>query len=150
MKKVTDPGDNISVIFWKHKCNPCVFLMFYRTQKSAWVELQHQTPQWVACCILMLLVIVSKESRWIYILYDLLSCVCLSVVPLKTELNYEILEKGHVRFWVQALKLSASANHRFIVNDKAISSTEVQPQHPYKKYKNVSPRYWGKMMHVFS
>ncbi|KAI7794945.1 myomesin-2 isoform X2 [Triplophysa rosa] len=46
------------------------------------------------------------------------------IVPLKTELNYEILEKGHVRFWVQALKLSTSANHRFIVNDKAISSTE--------------------------
>lgn len=60
-------------------------------------------------------------------MYDLLTCVCLSVVPLKTELNYEILEKGHVRFWVQALKLSSSANYRFIVNDKAISSAEVQP-----------------------
>lgn len=51
----------------------------------------------------------------------------LSVVPLKTELNYEILEKGHVRFWVQALKLSSSVNYRFIVNDKAITSAEVQP-----------------------
>ncbi|XP_051532435.1 M-protein, striated muscle-like isoform X2 [Myxocyprinus asiaticus] len=46
------------------------------------------------------------------------------IVPLKTELNYEILEKGHVRFWVQALKLSSSVNYRFIVNDKAISSAE--------------------------
>ncbi|TRY88116.1 hypothetical protein DNTS_031497 [Danionella cerebrum] len=45
-------------------------------------------------------------------------------VPLKTELNYEILEKGHVRFWVQALKLSPSVNYRFIVNNKAISSAE--------------------------
>uniref|UniRef100_A0A671PJV7 Myomesin-2-like n=1 Tax=Sinocyclocheilus anshuiensis TaxID=1608454 RepID=A0A671PJV7_9TELE len=36
------------------------------------------------------------------------------LVPLKTELNYEILEKGHVRFWVQALKLSSSVNYRFI------------------------------------
>ncbi|XP_039513533.1 myomesin-2 isoform X2 [Pimephales promelas] len=45
-------------------------------------------------------------------------------VPLKTELNYEILEKGHVRFWVQALKLSSSVNYRFIVNDKAITSAE--------------------------
>uniref|UniRef100_A0A672L253 Myomesin-2-like n=1 Tax=Sinocyclocheilus grahami TaxID=75366 RepID=A0A672L253_SINGR len=44
------------------------------------------------------------------------------IVPLKTELNYEILEKGHVRFWVQALKLSSSVNYRFIVNDKAITS----------------------------
>ncbi|XP_051957464.1 myomesin-2 isoform X3 [Xyrauchen texanus] len=46
------------------------------------------------------------------------------IVPLKTELNYEILEKGHVRFWLQALKLSSSVNYRFIVNDKAISSAE--------------------------
>uniref|UniRef100_A0A672L5U6 Myomesin-2-like n=1 Tax=Sinocyclocheilus grahami TaxID=75366 RepID=A0A672L5U6_SINGR len=46
------------------------------------------------------------------------------LVPLKTELNYEILEKGHVRFWVQALKLSSSVNYRFIVNDKAITSAE--------------------------
>ncbi len=52
--------------------------------------------------------------------------IVLSVVPLKTELNYEILEKGHVRFWVQALKLSSSVNYRFIVNDKAITSAEVQ------------------------
>uniref|UniRef100_A0A8C1QYP2 Myomesin 2a n=1 Tax=Cyprinus carpio TaxID=7962 RepID=A0A8C1QYP2_CYPCA len=44
------------------------------------------------------------------------------IVPLKTELNYEILEKGHVRFWVQAKKLSSSVNYRFIVNDKAITS----------------------------
>uniref|UniRef100_A0A8C1TLE2 Myomesin 2a n=1 Tax=Cyprinus carpio TaxID=7962 RepID=A0A8C1TLE2_CYPCA len=36
------------------------------------------------------------------------------IVPLKTELNYEILEKGHVRFWVQAKKLSSSVNYRFI------------------------------------
>ncbi|XP_050978140.1 myomesin-2 isoform X4 [Labeo rohita] len=46
------------------------------------------------------------------------------IVPLKTELNYEILEKGHVRFWVQALKLSSSVNYRFVVNDKAITSSE--------------------------
>uniref|UniRef100_A0A671Q7G1 Myomesin-2-like n=1 Tax=Sinocyclocheilus anshuiensis TaxID=1608454 RepID=A0A671Q7G1_9TELE len=46
------------------------------------------------------------------------------IVPLKTELNYEILEKGHVRFWVQAMKLSSSVNYRFIVNDKAITSAE--------------------------
>ncbi|XP_026130757.1 myomesin-2-like isoform X3 [Carassius auratus] len=46
------------------------------------------------------------------------------IVPLKTELNYEILEKGHVRFWVQAQKLSSSVNYRFIVNDKAITSAE--------------------------
>ncbi|MCJ8737942.1 hypothetical protein PDJAM_G00029800 [Pangasius djambal] len=48
------------------------------------------------------------------------------IVPLKTELNYEVLEKGHVRFWLQAKKLSSAASYRFIVNDKEITSAEGQ------------------------
>ncbi|XP_037545823.1 myomesin-2-like [Nematolebias whitei] len=47
------------------------------------------------------------------------------IVPLKHNLNYEILEKGHVRFWVQAVKLSPSVSYRFIVNDKEVTSGEV-------------------------
>ncbi|KAM9461651.1 myomesin-2 isoform 1-T1 [Clarias gariepinus] len=46
------------------------------------------------------------------------------LVPLKTELNYEVLEKGHVRFWLQAKKLSSAASYRFIVNDKEVTSAE--------------------------
>ncbi|XP_031732958.1 myomesin-2 isoform X4 [Anarrhichthys ocellatus] len=46
------------------------------------------------------------------------------VVPLKHGLNYEILEKGHVRFWVQAVKLSPSVSYRFIVNDKEVKTGE--------------------------
>uniref|UniRef100_A0A7N6F8C5 Myomesin 2a n=1 Tax=Anabas testudineus TaxID=64144 RepID=A0A7N6F8C5_ANATE len=46
-------------------------------------------------------------------------------VPLKHALNYEILEKGHVRFWLQAVKLSPSVSYRFIVNDKEVTSGEV-------------------------
>lgn len=46
------------------------------------------------------------------------------IVPLKHGLNYEILEKGHVRFWVQAVKLSSSVSYRFIVNDKEVTSGE--------------------------
>ncbi|XP_017287604.1 myomesin-2 isoform X3 [Kryptolebias marmoratus] len=46
------------------------------------------------------------------------------IVPLKHSLNYEILEKGHVRFWVQAVKLSPSVSYRFIVNDKEVTSGE--------------------------
>nr|XP_029134237.1 myomesin-2-like isoform X1 [Labrus bergylta] len=46
------------------------------------------------------------------------------VVPLKHGLNYEILEKGHVRFWVQAVKLSPSVSYRFIVNDKEVTNGE--------------------------
>uniref|UniRef100_A0A3P8X4I4 Myomesin 2a n=1 Tax=Cynoglossus semilaevis TaxID=244447 RepID=A0A3P8X4I4_CYNSE len=46
------------------------------------------------------------------------------IVPLKHGLNYEVLEKGHVRFWVQAVKLSSSVNYRFIVNDKEVAAGE--------------------------
>ncbi|CAL8333050.1 unnamed protein product [Lota lota] len=48
------------------------------------------------------------------------------IVPLKHGLNYEILEKGHVRFWLQATKLSSAASYRFIVNDKEVTSGEGQ------------------------
>lgn len=50
-----------------------------------------------------------------------------AVIPLKHHLNYEVLEKGHVRFWAQAVKLSPSVSHRFIVNDKEVTSGEVMP-----------------------
>ncbi|CAL9701017.1 unnamed protein product [Knipowitschia caucasica] len=46
------------------------------------------------------------------------------VIPLKHGLNYEILEKGHVRFWLQATKLSSAVSYRFIVNDKEVTSGE--------------------------
>ncbi|XP_056891797.1 myomesin-2 isoform X8 [Takifugu flavidus] len=46
------------------------------------------------------------------------------IIPLKHNLNYEVLEKGHVRFWVQAVKLSPSVSYRFIVNDKEVTSGE--------------------------
>lgn len=48
-----------------------------------------------------------------------------AVVPLKHGLNYEVLEKGHVRFWLQAVKLSPAVSYRFIVNDKEVTSGEV-------------------------
>ncbi|XP_070308804.1 myomesin-1 isoform X2 [Odocoileus virginianus] len=41
-------------------------------------------------------------------------------VPVKSELAVEILEKGQVRFWMQAEKLSANAKVNYIFNDKEI------------------------------
>uniref|UniRef100_A0A8C3YF42 Myomesin-1 n=1 Tax=Catagonus wagneri TaxID=51154 RepID=A0A8C3YF42_9CETA len=41
-------------------------------------------------------------------------------VPVKSELAVEILEKGQVRFWMQAEKLSSNAKVNFIFNDKEI------------------------------
>uniref|UniRef100_A0A8C9VVC2 Myomesin 2a n=1 Tax=Scleropages formosus TaxID=113540 RepID=A0A8C9VVC2_SCLFO len=46
------------------------------------------------------------------------------VVPLKTELAYEVLEKGRVRFWLQTVKMSSGVSYRFIVNDKEVHSMD--------------------------
>nr|XP_019611323.1 PREDICTED: myomesin-1 isoform X1 [Rhinolophus sinicus] len=41
-------------------------------------------------------------------------------VPVKSELAVEILEKGQVRFWMQAEKLSGNTKVNYIFNDKEI------------------------------
>uniref|UniRef100_A0A4W5RYJ1 Myomesin 2a n=1 Tax=Hucho hucho TaxID=62062 RepID=A0A4W5RYJ1_9TELE len=46
------------------------------------------------------------------------------IVPLKNQLNYEVLEKGHVRFWLQCLKMSPAVTYRFIVNEKEVTSSD--------------------------
>ncbi|KAK1171627.1 M-protein, striated muscle-like [Acipenser oxyrinchus oxyrinchus] len=46
------------------------------------------------------------------------------MIPLKTELSYEIFEKGQVRFWVQAEKLSSAVNYKFIVNEQEVTNSE--------------------------
>uniref|UniRef100_A0A8D2NHN1 Myomesin-1 n=1 Tax=Zonotrichia albicollis TaxID=44394 RepID=A0A8D2NHN1_ZONAL len=45
-------------------------------------------------------------------------------VPLISELAVEILEKGEVRFWLQAEKLSGNAKANFVFNDKEIFNGE--------------------------
>uniref|UniRef100_A0A8D2JEY2 Myomesin 1 n=1 Tax=Varanus komodoensis TaxID=61221 RepID=A0A8D2JEY2_VARKO len=47
------------------------------------------------------------------------------VVPLRSELAVEILEKGQVRFWLQAEKLSGNAKVNFVFNDKEIFNGEI-------------------------
>lgn len=44
----------------------------------------------------------------------------LLAVPAKSELAVEIMEKGQVRFWMQAEKLSGNAKVTYIFNDKEI------------------------------
>lgn len=48
-----------------------------------------------------------------------------SAIPLKSELAYEIFDKGQVRFWLQAEHLSPDANFRFVINDREVSDSEV-------------------------
>uniref|UniRef100_W5NJL7 Myomesin 2a n=1 Tax=Lepisosteus oculatus TaxID=7918 RepID=W5NJL7_LEPOC len=51
------------------------------------------------------------------------------LIPLKKELSYEIFERGQVRFWLQAEKLSSAVNYTFIVNDREVTSSESHKIH---------------------
>ncbi|XP_012676773.2 M-protein, striated muscle isoform X2 [Clupea harengus] len=46
------------------------------------------------------------------------------IIPLKTELAVELLEKGRVRFWLQAEKISANGKVDYVFNDNTISQGE--------------------------
>lgn len=108
----------------------CIWYPFSFTELKKMLDLSYNIKhpsELPVDCLLMFLIAIWWESRLLRNDLVFKWITFLSVVPLKTELNYEILEKGHVRFWVQALKLSSSVNYRFIVNDKAITSAEVQP-----------------------
>ncbi|KFO97846.1 M-protein, striated muscle, partial [Calypte anna] len=45
-------------------------------------------------------------------------------IPLKSELAYEILDKGEVRFWIQAESLSPDSTFRFVINDKEVENSD--------------------------
>uniref|UniRef100_A0A671K7Z7 Myomesin 1b n=1 Tax=Sinocyclocheilus anshuiensis TaxID=1608454 RepID=A0A671K7Z7_9TELE len=46
------------------------------------------------------------------------------IIPLKTELAVELLEKGRVRFWLQAEKISANGKVEYVFNDNVIHQGE--------------------------
>lgn len=48
-----------------------------------------------------------------------------AAIPLKSELAYEVLEKGEVRFWIQAESLSPNSTFRFVINDKEVENSDV-------------------------
>jgi len=48
-----------------------------------------------------------------------------AAIPLKSELAYEVLEKGEVRFWIQAESLSPDSTFRFVINDKEVENSDV-------------------------
>uniref|UniRef100_A0A8B9IK88 Myomesin 2 n=1 Tax=Anser cygnoides TaxID=8845 RepID=A0A8B9IK88_ANSCY len=48
----------------------------------------------------------------------------ISTIPLKSELAYEVLEKGEVRFWIQAESLSPASTFRFVINDKEVENSD--------------------------
>eukprot|EP00063_Salmo_salar_P038440 XP_014013275.1 PREDICTED: M-protein, striated muscle-like isoform X3 [Salmo salar] len=46
------------------------------------------------------------------------------IIPLKTELAVELQEKGRVRFWLQAEKISANGKIQYVFNDNTLSQGE--------------------------
>ncbi|KAG7462769.1 hypothetical protein MATL_G00188190 [Megalops atlanticus] len=46
------------------------------------------------------------------------------VIPLKTELAYKIMERGRMRFWLQAESISAAVTYTFFANDKELANSE--------------------------
>lgn len=51
-----------------------------------------------------------------------------SVIPLKTELAYKILERGRVRFWLQTEGISSAVTYKFFANNKELVNCEVMQQ----------------------
>uniref|UniRef100_A0AAR2LUB5 Myomesin 2a n=1 Tax=Pygocentrus nattereri TaxID=42514 RepID=A0AAR2LUB5_PYGNA len=48
-----------------------------------------------------------------------------SVIPLKTELAYKILERGRVRFWLQTEGISSAVSYKFFANNKELMSHDL-------------------------
>uniref|UniRef100_A0A671Y3Z3 Myomesin 2 n=1 Tax=Sparus aurata TaxID=8175 RepID=A0A671Y3Z3_SPAAU len=43
------------------------------------------------------------------------------IIPLKSELAYKILERGRMRFWLQAEEISSKVTYKFFANNKELS-----------------------------
>lgn len=52
-------------------------------------------------------------------------CTFSAAIPLKSELAYEILDRGQVRFWLQAESLSPDSSYRFVINDTEVVNSDV-------------------------
>ncbi|CDR00033.1 unnamed protein product [Oncorhynchus mykiss] len=50
-----------------------------------------------------------------------------TVIPLKTQLAYKILERGRMRFWLQAEHISSAVTYKFLANNNELSPTN--PNH---------------------
>jgi len=46
------------------------------------------------------------------------------IIPLKTELSYKILERGRMRFWLQAEEISSHVTYKFFGNNKELSGAD--------------------------
>uniref|UniRef100_A0A8C6KLZ1 Myomesin 2 n=1 Tax=Nothobranchius furzeri TaxID=105023 RepID=A0A8C6KLZ1_NOTFU len=47
------------------------------------------------------------------------------IIPLKSELAYKILERGRMRFWLQAEEISSNVTYKFFANNKELSGADM-------------------------
>uniref|UniRef100_A0AAQ6A882 Myomesin 2a n=1 Tax=Amphiprion ocellaris TaxID=80972 RepID=A0AAQ6A882_AMPOC len=47
------------------------------------------------------------------------------IIPLKSELAYKILERGRMRFWLQAEEISSHVTYKFFANNKELSGADM-------------------------
>lgn len=91
----------------------------------AWAIL-HGSPSWNVWELGLMLPSDLQLSIWGRPAHHWLTISLPSVaIPLKSELAYEIFDKGQVRFWLQAEHLSPDASFRFVINDREVSDSEV-------------------------
>ncbi|KAA0723880.1 Myomesin-1 190 kDa connectin-associated protein 190 kDa titin-associated protein [Triplophysa tibetana] len=62
------------------------------------------------------------------------------IIPLKSELAVELLEKGRVRFWLHAEKISANGKVEYVFNDNMISQGESSSS--YRRKSEFQRKEW--------
>ena len=62
----------------------------------------------------------------VYDLYPYVHFFSPLVIPLKSELAYKILERGRMRFWLQAEGISSNVTYKFFANNKELSGADVR------------------------
>ncbi|KAF7661326.1 hypothetical protein LDENG_00264160 [Lucifuga dentata] len=67
------------------------------------------------------------------------------IIPLKSELSYKILERGRMRFWLQAEEISSNVTYKFFANNKELSGAA-----PNKMGHDVSTGIIEFIMDVFT
>lgn len=107
-----------------------ISLASFRVEEAAGDQSRPQISQWVFQRLMstLLLLYVMDQTVFYELTFFLHSSSSKLVIPLKSELAVELLEKGRVRFWLQAEKISANGKVEYVFNDNVLSQGEVSEQ----------------------
>lgn len=95
----------------------------FRVKEAAGDQSWPQIPQWVLHMVFLLYLVVCHELDWLSNYFFITFFT--PVIPLKSDLAVELLEKGRVRFWLQAEKMSNNGKVDYVFNDNVVSQGEV-------------------------